>query len=63
MANKPNFTCPHCGNDNWRENETSSLIEGIDSTSTTTGKRSGKYMEAITFVCVKCGYIVFFRIP
>jgi len=63
MTDFPNFVCPHCSNNSWKKNDVSSAIMGISPSSETSGKPSGKYMEAISYLCGKCGYIVFFRIP
>lgn len=63
MEDKPNFACPHCKSDNWKKNETTLALMGIKPTGLDKGKPSGQYMETITYVCMKCGHIVFFRIP
>jgi len=63
MVDFPNFDCPHCSSNLWKKNEVSSAIMGISPTSETSGKPSGNYMETITYICGKCGYAVFFRIP
>jgi len=63
MSDVPKFDCPHCKTIDWQINDTSSCIEGIHPTGESKGVRSGKYMEVISYVCNKCGYVVFFRIP
>ena len=57
------FDCPHCNANSWKINDVTSAIMGLEATSSPGGKPSGKYMEVISYVCVKCGYVVFFSIP